>query len=134
MGVFVRHGLPASIPSSQPPMTPLAPTAAPCLARPPEPLVLFEVVFWLATLLPFFLFPTYLTLASQIAIAALFAISVDLILGYAGIVTLGHAHVLRPRRLFRRAPERAARLGRADIRPRSWPALWPASSASWPAS
>lgn len=51
----------------------------------------FEVVFWLATLLPFFLFPTYLTLASQIAIAALFAISVDLILGYAGIVTLGHA-------------------------------------------
>lgn len=51
----------------------------------------FEVAFWMATLLPFFLFPTYLTLASQIAIAALFAISVDLILGYAGIVTLGHA-------------------------------------------
>ena len=51
----------------------------------------FEVVFWLVALLPFFLFPTYLTLASQIAIAALFAISVDLILGYAGIVTLGHA-------------------------------------------
>jgi branched-chain amino acid transport system permease protein len=50
-----------------------------------------EIVFWLATLLPFFLFPTYLTLASQIAIAGLFAISVDLILGYAGIVTLGHA-------------------------------------------
>ena len=35
--------------------------------------------------------PTYLTLASQIAITALFAISVDLILGYAGIITLGHA-------------------------------------------
>ena len=51
----------------------------------------FEIVFWLAALLPFVLFPTYLTLASQIAIAALFAISVDLILGYAGIVTLGHA-------------------------------------------
>ena len=51
----------------------------------------FEVLFWLATLLPFLLFPTYLTLASQVAIAALFAISVDLILGYAGIVTLGHA-------------------------------------------
>lgn len=50
-----------------------------------------EIVLWLAALLPFFLFPTYLTLASQIAIAALFAISVDLILGYAGIVTLGHA-------------------------------------------
>ncbi len=51
----------------------------------------WEVAFWLATLLPFFLFPTYLTLASQIAIAALFALSVDLVLGYAGIVTLGHA-------------------------------------------
>ena len=52
---------------------------------------LFEWAFWLAALVPFFFFPTYLTLASQIAIAALFAISVDLILGYAGIVTLGHA-------------------------------------------
>lgn len=51
----------------------------------------FEIVFWLATIIPFFFFPTYLTLASQIAIAALFAISVDLILGYAGIITLGHA-------------------------------------------
>ncbi len=51
----------------------------------------FEIVFWLAALVPFFFFPTYLSLASQIAVAALFAISVDLILGYAGIVTLGHA-------------------------------------------
>lgn len=51
----------------------------------------FEIVFWLALLLPFLLFPTYLPLASQIAIAALFALSVDLILGYAGIITLGHA-------------------------------------------
>jgi branched-chain amino acid transport system permease protein len=50
-----------------------------------------EIVFWLATLLPFFLFPSYLSLASQIAIGALFALSVDLILGYAGIITLGHA-------------------------------------------
>lgn len=50
-----------------------------------------EIVFWLATLLPFFLFPDYLSLASQIAIAALFALSLDLILGYAGVVSLGHA-------------------------------------------
>jgi branched-chain amino acid transport system permease protein len=48
-------------------------------------------VFWLATLLPFWLFPDYLVLASQIAITALFALSLDLILGYAGIVSLGHA-------------------------------------------
>jgi branched-chain amino acid transport system permease protein len=35
--------------------------------------------------------PDYLVLASQIAITALFALSLDLILGYAGIVSLGHA-------------------------------------------
>lgn len=50
-----------------------------------------EIAFWLATLLPFALFPNYLSLASQIAITALFALSLDLILGYAGIVSLGHA-------------------------------------------
>lgn len=50
-----------------------------------------EVAFWIVTLLPFLLFPSYLQLASQIAITALFAVSLDLILGYAGIVSLGHA-------------------------------------------
>jgi len=50
-----------------------------------------EIAFWLATLLPFVIFPDYLSLASQIAVAALFALSLDLILGYAGIVSLGHA-------------------------------------------
>jgi branched-chain amino acid transport system permease protein len=50
-----------------------------------------EIAFWLAALLPFWLFPSYLVLASQIAITALFALSLDLILGYAGIVSLGHA-------------------------------------------
>ena len=50
-----------------------------------------ETVLWLCTLLPFVLTPNYLSLASQIAITALFALSLDLILGYAGIVSLGHA-------------------------------------------
>jgi branched-chain amino acid transport system permease protein len=50
-----------------------------------------EILFWLATLAPFFVFPDYLQLGAQIAIAALFALSLDLILGYAGIVSLGHA-------------------------------------------
>src|ERR1044071_6958408 len=50
-----------------------------------------EIAFWLATLLPFLVFPNYLQLASQIAITALFALSLDLILGYAGIISLGHA-------------------------------------------
>ena len=50
-----------------------------------------ETIFWLCALLPFWLAPTHLQLASQIAITALFAISLDLILGYAGIVSMGHA-------------------------------------------
>jgi branched-chain amino acid transport system permease protein len=50
-----------------------------------------EIAFWLATLLPFIVFPNYLSLASQIAITALFALSLDIILGYAGVVSLGHA-------------------------------------------
>jgi branched-chain amino acid transport system permease protein len=50
-----------------------------------------EYAFWAATLLPFVIFPSYLQLASQIAITALFALSLDLILGYTGIVSLGHA-------------------------------------------
>jgi branched-chain amino acid transport system permease protein len=50
-----------------------------------------EVAFWLGTLAAFFVFPDYLLLGSQIMIAALFALSIDLILGYAGIVSLGHA-------------------------------------------
>jgi branched-chain amino acid transport system permease protein len=49
-----------------------------------------EILFWLCTLLPF-LFPSNLLLGYQIAISALFALSIDLVLGYAGIVTLGHA-------------------------------------------
>jgi len=50
-----------------------------------------EIAFWLCALLPFVVTPNYLSLASQIAITALFALSLDLILGYAGLVSLGHA-------------------------------------------
>lgn len=50
-----------------------------------------ETAFWLCTLLPFVVTPNYLSLASQVAITALFALSLDLILGYAGLVSLGHA-------------------------------------------
>jgi branched-chain amino acid transport system permease protein len=50
-----------------------------------------EILFWLATLLPFVLTPSYLVLASQIAITALFALSLDLIVGFSGVVSLGHA-------------------------------------------
>jgi branched-chain amino acid transport system permease protein len=50
-----------------------------------------EIAFWLAPVACYFLFPSYLVLGSQILITALFALSLDLILGYAGIVSLGHA-------------------------------------------
>ncbi len=50
-----------------------------------------EIAFWLLPLPCYFLFPGYLVLGSQIFITALFALSLDLILGYAGIVSLGHA-------------------------------------------
>jgi len=50
-----------------------------------------EIAFWLLPLASWFLFPDYLVLTSQIMIVGLFALSLDLILGYAGIVSLGHA-------------------------------------------
>lgn len=50
-----------------------------------------EYLFWLLPIAAFFVFPEDLSLLSQIAITALFALSLDLILGYAGIVSLGHA-------------------------------------------
>ena len=50
-----------------------------------------EIVFWLALVGVYFAFPTSLTFASQILITGVFAMSLDMILGYGGIVTLGHA-------------------------------------------
>jgi branched-chain amino acid transport system permease protein len=50
-----------------------------------------EIGFWLILVAVYFVLPNYLMLASQIIITGLFAVSLDLILGYAGIVTLGHA-------------------------------------------
>jgi len=50
-----------------------------------------EIAFWLLPVAAYFVFPRYLTLGSQIFIAALFALSLDLIMGYARIISLGHA-------------------------------------------
>jgi branched-chain amino acid transport system permease protein len=52
---------------------------------------LFETLPWLAAIAAYFAFPSYLLLGSQILATILFALSADLVLGYAGIVTLGHA-------------------------------------------
>jgi branched-chain amino acid transport system permease protein len=50
-----------------------------------------EYVFWLLPVVGWFALPDDLPLLSQIAITGLFALSLDLILGYAGIISLGHA-------------------------------------------
>jgi branched-chain amino acid transport system permease protein len=51
----------------------------------------WEALPWLAAIAAFFAFPNYLAFGSQLLIMVLFALSLDLVLGYAGIVTLGHA-------------------------------------------
>ena len=51
----------------------------------------WEGALLLALLLSWVLLPSYALLLNEIAILALFAMSLDLILGYAGIVSLGHA-------------------------------------------
>ena len=51
----------------------------------------WEALPWAAGLAVFFLFPNYLAFGTQVLVTILFALSLDLVLGYAGIVTLGHA-------------------------------------------
>ena len=46
---------------------------------------------WIAAVAVFFLLPEYLLFGARILTYILFALSLDLILGYAGIVTLGHS-------------------------------------------
>jgi branched-chain amino acid transport system permease protein len=50
-----------------------------------------EVVFWVVVLACPFLFPSRYLIMTDILRLALFTLSLDLILGYAGIVSLGHA-------------------------------------------
>lgn len=57
-----------------------------------EPRIRFtECLPWLAAIAAFFLLPDYLSLGARILTYILFALSLDLILGYAGIITLGHS-------------------------------------------
>ena len=52
---------------------------------------LLEALPWLVAIVAYVAFPSYLALGAQILAMILFALSADLVLGYAGIVTLGHA-------------------------------------------
>src|SRR5271165_1093180 len=50
-----------------------------------------EALPWLIALAAYFIFPDRMTFGTQVLVMVLFALSLDLILGYAGIVTLGQA-------------------------------------------
>lgn len=69
-------------------------------AREPHAVALFarrhrlrpaELLPWILVVGVYFVFPGYLALGAQVLATTLFGLSVDLVLGYAGIVTLGHA-------------------------------------------
>jgi branched-chain amino acid transport system permease protein len=79
-------------------------TAAPATATPAKPAAdvrqalrldtrwrWWELALLAALVLSWFTLPGHALLGNEIAILALFALSLDLILGYAGIVSLGHA-------------------------------------------
>jgi len=51
----------------------------------------YESLPWIVAVAAYFVFPNYLALGAQILATIIFGLSVDLVLGYAGIVTLGHA-------------------------------------------
>ena len=51
----------------------------------------WEPIPWVLAIAFYFAFPRHLGFGTELLITVLFAISLDLILGYAGIVTLGHA-------------------------------------------
>ena len=51
----------------------------------------WEPALWLAAFVSPLVLPSHAALINEIAIVALFAVSLDLILGYTGIVSLGHA-------------------------------------------
>ena len=74
-----------------PPATPASvPTAAPLHGLPTDRWRRLEVAFWLVAVAAFFVFPQHRVIGNLILITGLFAVSLDLILGYAGIVSLGN--------------------------------------------
>jgi branched-chain amino acid transport system permease protein len=53
-----------------------------------------EILVWMLAFLAPLLLPKHALMINEIAIVALFAVSLDLVLGYTGIVSLGHAAFL----------------------------------------
>ncbi len=63
----------------------------PVTALPSTRIKSWELALWLLVFATPWFLPQHALIINEIAIVALFAISLDLILGYTGIVTLGHA-------------------------------------------
>ncbi len=72
-------------------MTPTPPSSAARTLRGPSRWRAWEIAAWVAIWIAPFSFVQQAALISEIAIFALFALSLDMVLGYAGIVSLGHA-------------------------------------------
>ena len=105
-------------------------------SSPARALVPLEIAFWLMPAgAEYWLFPTKHLILTEICILGLFALSLDLILGYAGIISLGHAAffglgayaagLLAKYGVIARADAGAARAGRSrrrgsDSSPASW--------------
>jgi branched-chain amino acid transport system permease protein len=53
----------------------------------------WELLPWLASIGFYFALADYLGFGAELLVAILFALSLDLALGYAGIITLGHANI-----------------------------------------
>ena len=52
---------------------------------------MWEPIPWILAIAVYFAFPKHLGFGTELLVTILFALSLDLVLGYAGIVTLGHA-------------------------------------------
>src|SRR5579871_5765105 len=50
-----------------------------------------EIAIWLIVVAAFFVFPDRLVLGSRVLIVAIYALSLDVLLGYGGLISLGHA-------------------------------------------
>jgi len=57
----------------------------------PSKLRITELIPWIVAIAVYFVAPTYLPLGSYVLLMIVFALSLDLIVGYGGIVTLGHS-------------------------------------------
>ena len=89
---------------------------------------LWEPLPWLLALAGYFAFPNHLGFGTELLITILFALSLDLALGYAGIITLGHAAFFGAGAYTVGLAGLSRHLERADHQPAPRRRWWPPSS------